>query len=264
MTCAVATLFSAVLIAQAQQPSQSSVVKDGGSIEDRLAKVEDRLSAITTILQGLSDSTSRTEANPQLVGSKLSLSDAPTRGAEAALVSVVEVADYHCPFCRRTARDVLPRLLQEYVASGKVRYTFVDYPLEQLHPDSLKSHHAASCPGSLGKYWEMHDQLFANAPAHGDRELSAAAAAIGLDSDAFRKCMSSPEYDQRFEAAVAGVRALGIAGTPTLLIGMSPRDGAPFVVRRYITGAQPFAVIKLAIEVSLLEATSSSTESTHR
>ena len=94
-------------------------------------------------------------------------------------MTLVEVSDYHCPFCRRQTLQTLPQVMTEYVNSGKARYVFVDYPIAQLHPDAFKSHEAANCAGDQGKYWQMHELLFANSPVRDAAQLTAKANTIG-------------------------------------------------------------------------------------
>ena len=79
------------------------------------------------------------------------------RGNASAKVTLVEVSDYHCPFCRRQTLQTMPQVLTDYVNTGKVKYVFVDYPIAQLHPDAFAAHEAAACAGDQGKYWQMHD-----------------------------------------------------------------------------------------------------------
>ena len=93
--------------------------------------------------------------------------------------------------------QTMPKLLAEYVNSGKVKYVFVDYPIAQLHPDAFKSHEAAACAGDQGKYWQMHDLLFTNSPARDASQLSSSANMLGLDT---KKFDSVPEQRQRRRA----------------------------------------------------------------
>ena len=77
---------------------------------------------------------------------------------------MVEVSDYHCPFCRRHTVDDPAGIDAEYIDLGKLRYVFIDYPIDQLHPDAFKAHEAANCAGDQGKYLEMHAKLFESPP----------------------------------------------------------------------------------------------------
>ena len=116
------------------------------------------------------------------------VSNERSKGNSGAKVTLVEVSDYHCPFCRRQTLQTLPEVMKEYVNSGKARYVFVDYPIAQLHPDAFKSHEAANCAGDQGKYWQMHESLFANAPVKGRR----AAHRAGQDDWTRRRRSSAP------------------------------------------------------------------------
>ena len=98
---------------------------------------------------------------------------------------MVEVSDYHCPFCRRHTLTTQPQIDAEYINTGKLRYVFIDYPIDQLHPDAFKAHEAANCAGEQGKYWEMHAKLFESPPTRDGAQLVpqlvAQAQAVGLD-----------------------------------------------------------------------------------
>ncbi len=87
----------------------------------------------------------------------------PYRGAVDAPLTVEEFSDYHCPFCARFALQVQPTLVEEYAASGKVRFVFREYPIISLHPNAAKVSAAALCAGEQGAeaYWKLHDALFA-------------------------------------------------------------------------------------------------------
>ena len=122
--------------------------------------MERDLQAIKAILQE-----AQGQAGDPFVNKSIELASEPSRGNASAKITLVEVSDYHCPFCRRQTLQTLPSLMTDYVNSGKVKYVFVDYPIAQLHPDAFRSHEAASCAGDQGKYWQMHDSLFTNAPA---------------------------------------------------------------------------------------------------
>ena len=114
--------------------------------------------------------------------------------------------------------------MKEYVNSGKARYVFVDYPIAQLHPDAFKSHEAANCAGDQGKYWQMHESLFANAPvqgrgaAHRTRQTKT----IGLDVGKFSACMSSGRHAVAIRDSIERMQELGVGGTPLTLIGITP------------------------------------------
>ncbi len=91
----------------------------------------------------------------------VAVGDIATRGSKNAPLTMIEFSDYQCPFCKRHAEQTVPVLIKDYVAAGKVRYAFRDFPLAAIHPLATKAAEAARCAGDQGKYWEMHDRLFA-------------------------------------------------------------------------------------------------------
>jgi protein-disulfide isomerase len=97
----------------------------------------------------------------------LNLKGDPFKGEKNAKVTLVEFSDYQCPFCARHVRATLPPLESEYIATGKIKYVFRNFPIASIHPLAFKAHEAANCSGEQDKYWEMHDRLFANSKALG-------------------------------------------------------------------------------------------------
>lgn len=178
----------------------------------------------------------------------------PSKGKASAKVTLVEVSDYHCPFCRRQTMQTLPQVMTDYVDSGKVRYVFVDYPIAQLHPDAFKAHEAAACAGDQGKYWEMHNSLFANPPAREAAQFDAQAKEIGLDQKKFSSCLTSQVHAPAIRASVERMQQLGVGGTPLTLVGLTPAKGQPFKVLASVYGARPYADFKAAIDAALAEA----------
>lgn len=188
---------------------------------------------------------------PSLVDMSLDITGAPANGPANAPVTIVEISDYHCPFCRRHVQQTQPQLYSEYVQTGKARHVFLHYPIEQLHPDAYKSHEAASCAADQGKFWELHAKLF-EAPVKTNDQLAAMAQSAGLDTTAFRACLDSGKHAEAVRKSVARIQQLGVAGTPMFLIGTPSGSGA-VKVRKVIEGAQPFTAFKTAIDALLAE-----------
>jgi protein-disulfide isomerase len=189
---------------------------------------------------------------PGLVDASIDISGAPANGHGNAPVTVVEISDYHCPFCRRHVQQVQPQLYSDYVQTGKIRHVFIHYPIEQLHPEAYKSHEAASCAADQGKFWELHAKLF-EAPARSPEQLTALAQTVGLDVNAFRRCLESGKHAQAVKESVSRVQQLGVSGTPMFLIGTTPRGSDALKVKKTIEGAQPYNAFKTAIDAVLAE-----------
>jgi protein-disulfide isomerase len=106
-----------------------------------------------------------------------------------------------------------------------VRLVFKDLPLP-FHTLARPAHEAARCAGAAGTYWAYHDRLFREQPACGRDELIAYAADLGLDRDAFVKCLDQRTFAAEVDADVSQAKALGITGTPTFVINGTPLVGA--------------------------------------
>jgi protein-disulfide isomerase len=160
----------------------------------------------------------------------------PVKGPAAAPITIVEYSDYQCPFCARV-NPTLDRIVQTY--GDKVKIVFKDFPLPN-HPEAPKAAEAAHCAGEQGKYWELHDRLFANQQALQVPQIKQYASAIELDMNAFSQCLDSGKHASRVEENMKAGEALGVASTPTVYV-----NGRPVV------GAQPFEFFKAIIDEEL-------------
>lgn len=143
-----------------------------------------------------------------------SLVDLHVSGSPQARVGLIVFSDFQCPVCGTFARDVLPVVIEKYVATGKVLLAFSDLPLEAIHPAALKRARIAECAGQQGHFWDTHDRLFANQTSGSVEDDSIA----GLDGTLLARCLAS-ESDGPVKARMAKARALGVGNTPTLFIG---------------------------------------------
>ncbi len=169
--------------------------------------------------------------------------DAPRLGNASAPVEVVEFSDFQCPFCERFQQQVYPRLKSEYIDTGLVSFVYQDYAF--LGTESVRAAIAAKCAKEQGKFWEYHDYLFAkqsgeNEGAFTDQKLRSFAAALKLNQSSFNTCLQQSKYETSVKAETAAGQALGISGTPTVLV-----NGTMLV------GALPYEQFKAAIEAAL-------------
>ncbi len=167
---------------------------------------------------------------------------AAIRGQADAPILIVEYTDYQCPFCARHSIQTMPRLLDELIDSGRVRYAIKDFPLDSIHPLARDTAEAARCAGEQDAYWEMHDRLFAD---QGDwieavdlnTTLLTYGDDLGLDREAFSECLDAGRYDTGIQENLDEGLVFGITGTPAFLIG-------GFLV----SGAQPYEIFDLVVE----------------
>jgi protein-disulfide isomerase len=184
----------------------------------------------------------------------LSVVGSPAKGEANAKVTLVEFTDYQCPFCSRHYRQTWPKLEQEYVKTGKAKLVLRDLPLEQIHPLAFKAAEASHCAGDQGKYWEMHDRLFANQNTLARGDLTAHAQALALDVDAFDKCVDSGKGAARIRKDVADSEKIGARSTPVFFLGLTDPNSAQLKAIRVIRGAHPYSVFKEAIDGLLASA----------
>ena len=150
--------------------------------------------------------------DPPLV--EVSVDDDPAKGPEDAPVTIVEFSDFECPACRQAAVQI-PALLEQY--PGKIRFVFRDFPLP-MHARAVPAAAAAECAHDQGKFWEMHDLLFANQRRLGDTQLRGYAEQLGLDLAAFDTCMGEPGTLGEIELDVQAGDAAGVNSTPTFIV----------------------------------------------
>ena len=165
-------------------------------------------------------------------------------GDPDAPITIVEFSDYQCPYCFSYATETYPRILENYVDAGLVRYVFKDFPLEQLHPQASQASEAAYCAGEQDSYWEMHDHLFANQERWSGQEspvslFAELAAELGLDGEALSACVESGRYQATVQENLMEGQLLGVTGTPTFFV-----DGYPIV------GARPYELFELAFALA--------------
>ena len=236
----------------AQAPQDAP--RDLTAIKADLEQIKTDLAAVKSQLGQLMRLLSQRPAEGRIATSgsvRTSVADAPTLGRAEAPVTLVEFSDYQCPFCQRFFATTLSAIKKQYVDTGKVRYVFRDFPLDQLHPQARKAAEAAHCAGEHGKYWEMHDLLFQNQKALAQPQLAEHARTIGVDGAKFDECLSSGRHAARVERGLIEGSSIGVQGTPSFVVGkMKPGDvveGTP------IRGAQPLETFRRIIDQTLAE-----------
>lgn len=142
------------------------------------------------------------------------------RGDINAPVTVIEFADFQCPFCQRHVAETQPALDEKYVDSGKVLWVYKHFPLN-IHPQAPAAGVAAECAAEQGKFWEMHEALFASVDQWSIDEptevFQSLATEVGLAADAFAACLTDPEIAARVDSDLAEGTPF-VQGTPTFII----------------------------------------------
>ena len=179
-------------------------------------------------------------------GSKISVGDDPSRKQGSPKLVLIEVGDFQCPYCGQGARDLLPKVHEKFVRTGKIEHVFVDLPLE-FHPQAFKAAEAAACAADQKKFWQMHDHLFANQRELALEKLPAHARKLGLDAAAFDKCLASGRHAAAIRQDMKEVRALGIQVTPAYLIGRRVSGGKVEILHS-IGGLPPYDYLEKKLD----------------
>ena len=169
----------------------------------------------------------------------------PFKGDPEAPLTLVEFSDFQCPYCARFFREVLPALERELIATGKVRFVYRHYPLP-VHAQARGAAQAANCAHLQGRFWAMHDWLFANQKALDGPAFARAGRELGLDVAAYETCRESPAVKDEIERDVRDAMEAGLRGTPAFIIGRSEPGGT--VTGEVGIGVQSIEAIREQVE----------------
>jgi protein-disulfide isomerase len=167
---------------------------------------------------------------------RVDVGDAPSKGPKDAPLTVVVFSDFQCPFCKRV-EPTLARLESQY--PRQVRMVWKNFPLP-FHDNARPAAQAAMAANAQGKFWEMHDQLFAHTDALEAPSLERYAEALRLDMKRFRADLASGAHDEQIQRDLEQGQALGVRGTPVV-----------FINGRKIAGAHPWDVFKSIADAEL-------------
>jgi protein-disulfide isomerase len=171
-------------------------------------------------------------------------------GDPEAPITITEYSDYRCSHCGAFVLETEPLLVKDYIETGKVKFVYRSMGGWSGEP-SLLGAEASYCAGEENKFWEYHDILFANQGASLEMtNFVTWAETIGLDTDAFRKCMDERRYQARADQDAQDGSALGVQGTPTFFLTYSVGGEEK---TRVIQGAMPFETFQQEIDTALAE-----------
>ena len=146
-------------------------------------------------------------------------------GKEDAPVKIIEFADFECPACGQWAMLTEPDVRARLIYTGIASIRFYDFPLP-MHKNTWAASNAAACANDQGKFWEMHDHLFyaqdlwnGEATSSPDKKMKGFAKELGLDAKKFEECFDSQVHYPRIKANGAEAERLGVAETPSFIIG---------------------------------------------
>jgi protein-disulfide isomerase len=153
------------------------------------------------------------------------------KGLPTAPVTVYEMSDLQCPYCKQFAEETFPLIEKEYIATGKVRWVFIHMPVAELHPNAAAAAEFATCAMKQGKFWPAHDRIYATqekweALSNPAPFFASLIGPLGLRRDAFNACMASPEPRRFVRSDAAGAARSGARATPSFFIEGGMMEGA--------------------------------------
>ena len=161
----------------------------------------------------------------------------PAHGPANAPVTLVEFADFECPFCG----GLYPTLKQiEKNYADKVRFVYRQFPLVNMHPHAQKAAEASLCANEQGKFWEFHDSMFSRQQQLEIADLKQRAVTLKMDTAAFNQCLDSGKHAATIRRDQEDGRKSGVSSTPTL-----------FINGRQINGNRPYNDLRAIIEDEL-------------
>lgn len=168
------------------------------------------------------------------------LAEDPARGPDAAPVELIEFSDFDCPYCQR-ATETVERLMEQF--EGRIRVVYKDYPLPS-HPNAFKAAEAGNCAHEQGRFWALHDAMFARQGELHVDALKGYAAELGLDAEAFDECLDSGRHAATVDRDVRIGMRHGVSSTPTLflngraVLGAAPYETFVEIVREELAAAR--------------------------
>ena len=176
---------------------------------------------------------------------RFDLKGAPVLGDPKAPITIVEYGDFECPVCRNF-HDAIRGLLPKY---PQVKLIFKDFPIDQIHPWARTGALAGRCAYQQNPkaFWKMYDLIYDNqdlvSAANAYDKMTEFAGQAGLNTDAFKSCLSSPQAAAEVNASLENGKLLNVRSTPTLFVNGRPLAGAdPHALQQYLD----YEVAKLA------------------
>jgi protein-disulfide isomerase len=165
-------------------------------------------------------------------------------GESTAHVWFIMISDFQCPYCKQFHDESFEALRKDYVATGKVRMAYINFPLP-IHQNAWPAAEAAMCAGAQGKFWPMHDVLFSSQSVWEEKRppvqaVDSLANSVGVDTVALDRCVTQHVAKPLIDADIERADRAGARSTPTVIIGS-----------KILIGVQPTANYRLAIDSAL-------------
>jgi protein-disulfide isomerase len=217
----------ALVVAACGNPQATSEIK--AAVEQLQAQQKDILTKLDNIEKGQKDLIAKSgPARPAAPDPNkrwdISVGKSFAKGPESASVTIVEWSDFQCPFCAQAA-SLMDQVVGAY--PNDVRFVYKNYPLP-FHQQAMPAAKAAVAAGKQGKFFEMHDKLFANYKELSDAKFATFAQELGLNVDQFKKDMAADETAALIAEEMKQAGEVGVRGTPSIFINGKQPQGRSF------------------------------------
>jgi protein-disulfide isomerase len=245
--CVTIALMAVLLI-----PTTSALADEPGITSGQAKEILSELRKIRELLErgAAVPVQAATPVVQNAVSDKVSVAtrDSNTLGSESAPLTLMEFADFQCPFCRKFHTTVFDQLKKNFVDTGKLRYVSRDLPLP-MHEHATEAARAARCAGDQRKYWEARHLLMMSQEKLERADLIGYARDLHLDTEAFTHCLDDRKHEAAVRQDAADAAEVGVMGTPTFVLGRTQQKGRFAGIR--IDGAQPYSVYEEKIRMML-------------
>jgi protein-disulfide isomerase len=198
---------------------------------------------LTYDIPGADDSTQPVKVSP------ISVDGGISKGKPDAPISIIEFGDFQCPYCQSFAIDTEPQIQRIYIDAGKVKFIFMEYPMQDVHPNAMSAALAAECANEQGKFWTYHDILYSRQSLWENlnanevpKTLITLAADIGLNKQTFGTCIDSKKYENKIINQIEEGINNQIDATPTFYVGNNKMG------YMLLSGTYPFSVFQRIID----------------
>jgi protein-disulfide isomerase len=225
----------------------SQTEQEINQLRDEITKLHEKQDLFQKELQAIKARLLPSAVAVEPVERVIDIVGSPSKGDKNAELILVEFSDYQCPFCARHFRETMPRIENDYIKTGKIRYIFRDFPIEAIHPGATKRHVMAHCAGEQDKYWNMHDLLFGR-QKQAELDLPEYAQAAGMDTRTFLDCVENEKYADTIRHNFADGQKVAVRGTPSFFVGFALPNGSQMQSMWMIRGAVSYSVFRDTIE----------------
>jgi protein-disulfide isomerase len=232
-----AVLLVCTFISSAQTAS-AQVAPDVGITHEQADQILQELRQIHQLLANNAAAPRPQPAAPAALNGKLNIAGLPFLGQPNAPLTMIEISDYQCPFCRAFHNGTFVELKKNWIDTGRLRFVSWDMPLA-FHSNAAKAAQAARCAEGQNKFWEFRSLLIANSDKLSREDiLSYVQQVPQLDLGRFKACIESDKFIDAIKKEVTEANGQGISGTPTFLIGEAQGDEVNGMI---LVGAKPYA-----------------------